>query len=182
MREVYLENHANTRLDNRVIEAMLPYFREYYGNAQSMHTLGYASRDALEKARAQVARLIGAKENEIYFTSCASEANNLALKGVAQAYQTKGKHLVVSSIEHFSVLNAAKRLTQMGFEVTFLPVDHYGFVSPEEVKKALRNDTILVSAQSNGYPRSALSSMKGESPFTLTPPARQELYPLTLTP
>jgi len=147
MREVYLENHANTRLDNRVIEAMLPYFREYYGNAQSMHTLGYASRDALEKARAQVARLIGAKENEIYFTSCASEANNLALKGVAQAYQTKGKHLVVSSIEHFSVLNAAKRLTQMGFEVTFLPVDHYGFVSPEEVKKALRNDTILVSVQ-----------------------------------
>src|SRR5574340_735134 len=118
MKEIYFENHANTRIDERVLAEMLPYFRDYYGNAQSMHSLGFASKDAVEKARGQVAGLIESKENEIYFTSCASEANNLAVKGVAEAYRQKGKHLIVSEVEHFSVLYAARRLSQNGFEVT----------------------------------------------------------------
>ena len=111
MKEIYLENHANTRVDERVFEEMLPYFREYYGNAQSMHSLGFKSKDAVEKARNQVAHLIGSKESEIYFISCASEANNFAVKGVAEAYRQKGKHIIVSEIEHFSVLYAARRLS-----------------------------------------------------------------------
>lgn len=147
VRAVYLENQANTRVDERVLEEMLPYFKEQYGNAQSMHSLGAVSKDAIEKARKEVADLIGSRENEIYFTSCASEANNLAVKGVADAYKQKGKHLVVSAIEHFSVLNAARRLGQNGFDVTYLPVDRYGLISPEEVKNALREDTVLVSIQ-----------------------------------
>jgi cysteine desulfurase len=147
MKEIYFENHANTRIDERVFEEMLPYFRDYYGNAQSMHSLGFASKDAVEKARGQVAHLIGGKENEIYFTSCASEANNLAIKGLADAYRHKGKHVIISAVEHFSVLYAARRLGQNGFDVTVLPVDRHGFVSPEDVKKAIREETILVSIQ-----------------------------------
>jgi cysteine desulfurase len=147
MKEVYLENQANTKVDERVLEAMLPYLKEQYGNAQSMHSLGALSKDAVEKARGEAAALIGSRENEIYFTSCASEANNLAVKGVAQAYQQKGKHIVVSCIEHFSVLYAARRLSQSGFEVTHVPVDRHGLVSPEDVRKSLREDTVLVSIQ-----------------------------------
>lgn len=146
-KETYFENHTNTRLDERVFAEMLPYFREYYGNAQSFHSLGAASRDAVEKARSQVAHLIGGKESEVYFTSCASEANNLAVKGVSEAYRQKGGHIIVSEIEHFSVLYAARRLSQNGFEVASLPVDRLGQVSPEDVKKAIRDDTILVSIQ-----------------------------------
>lgn len=147
MNEIYFENHANTRVDERVIEVMLPYFREYYGNAQSIHSLGAYSRDAIEKARGQVAQLIGGKESEIYFTSCASEANNLAIKGVAEAYRQKGRHVIVSEIEHFSVLNAARRLSQHDFEVTLLPVDRHGLVSPGDLQNAIREDTVLVSVQ-----------------------------------
>jgi len=147
MREVYLENQANTAIDERVLKEMLPYLREKYGNAQSINSLGAVSKDAIEKARKQVADLVSAKENEIYFTSCGSESNNLAVKGLAAAYMQKGKHIIVSAIEHFSVLYAARRLGQEGFEVTYLPVDKYGFVSPDDVKKAIRDDTILVSVQ-----------------------------------
>jgi cysteine desulfurase len=147
MKEIYLENHANTLIDERVFAEMLPYFKEYYGNAQSMHSLGFTSKDAVDKARSQVASLIGSRENEIYFTSCGSEANNLAVKGVAEAYRQKGRHIILSAIEHFSVLYAARRLSQYDFEVTTLPVDNYGLVSPEDVKKALREDTTLVSVQ-----------------------------------
>jgi len=145
MREVYLDNHSTTRIDERVLEAMLPYLKENYGNAQSMHTLGAKARDGLEKARAQVSQLIGAKSEEIYFVSSGSESNNLAIKGTAQANMLKGKHIIVSSIEHSSVLYAARRLEQSGFQVTYLPVDKYGMVSPDGVKNAIRNDTILVS-------------------------------------
>ncbi|OGS20535.1 MAG: cysteine desulfurase NifS [Elusimicrobia bacterium RIFOXYA2_FULL_39_19] len=147
MKEIYLDNHSNTKLDERVLEAMLPYLKENYGNAQSMHCLGEISKDALDKARKQTADLINAKENEIYFTSNASEANNLAIKGIADAYKQKGKHIVVSAIEHFSVLNSLKRLEQSGYTVTYVPVDKYGFVSLDELTKALKNDTVLVSIQ-----------------------------------
>ncbi len=147
MKQVYLDNQSNTRLDERVFQAMLPYFREHYGNPQSIYTLGAESRDAIDTARRKVASMIGAREDEIIFTSCGSESNNLAIKGAAEALRQKGKHIVVSAIEHFSVLNAAKRLSQFGFEVTEVPVDRYGMIDPAEVEKALRDDTVLVSIQ-----------------------------------
>ncbi|MEW6088025.1 MAG: cysteine desulfurase family protein [bacterium] len=147
MNPVYFDNHSGTKIDDRVFEEMVPYLKEDYGNAQSMHSLGSRARRAMEKARKLTADLIGAKEDEIYFTSCGSEANNLAVKGIASGYQQKGKHIVVSAVEHFSVLYSAKRLQQMGFEVTFIPVDKYGTVILDELKKAIRKDTILVSVQ-----------------------------------
>lgn len=147
MRNVYLDNQSATRMDERVLEEMLPFLREFYANPQSLHSLGSRSKEALEKARGQVAALVGAGENEIYFTSCGSESNNLAIKGLAEAYRQKGRHLVISSIEHFSVLNAARRLEQAGFRTTLVPVDRQGLVSPGEVEKALTDETILVSIQ-----------------------------------
>lgn len=147
MVQIYIDNQSCTRMDDRVYEAMLPYLKENYGNAQSMHSLGLKSKEALDLARMQVAELIGSMEEEIYFTSSGSEANNLAVKGAAEAYKKKGRHIVVSSIEHFSVLYSAKRLSQSGYEITYLPVDKYGQVFPDEVKKAIRDDTVLVSIQ-----------------------------------
>lgn len=147
MRQVYLDNHSGTKIDERVYNEMLPYLKEYYGNAQSMHSLGTKSYEAIQNVRQQVANLIGAKTEEIYFTSCGSESNNLAIKGVAEAYKTKGKHIIVSSIEHFSVLYSVKRLEQSGFAVSYLPVDKYGLVSPEDLRNAIRDDTILISIQ-----------------------------------
>ncbi|HEX7320205.1 MAG TPA: cysteine desulfurase family protein [bacterium] len=147
MHEVYLDNHSATRIDERVLVEMTPYLKEYYGNAQSIHTAGARAKDALDKARKEVAGLIGAQEPEIYFTSCGSEANNLALKGIAVAYQEKGKHIIVSGIEHFSVLYAARRLEQAGFDITHLPVDKYGLVSADDLKKAIKPQTILISIQ-----------------------------------
>lgn len=148
MPQIYLDNQSGTRLDDSVLATMIPYFQDDYGNAQSMHSLGQQAKDALDKARAQVADFIGAaKPEEIYFTASGSEANNLALKGIAQAYQAKGKHIIMSSIEHFSVLNCGKRLEQAGFELTYLPVDKNGLVSGDDLRKALRPDTILVSIQ-----------------------------------
>jgi cysteine desulfurase len=126
---------------------MLPYFKENYGNPQSMYSLGAISKDAIDAARKSVANLINAQEEEIYFTSCGSEANNLAVKGAAAANKQKGKHIIVSAIEHFSVLNCAKRLSQEGFEITYLPVDKYGKVQVAELEKAIRKDTILISVQ-----------------------------------
>jgi cysteine desulfurase len=147
MDQVYFDNQSNTKLDERVFEAMLPYFKENYGNPQSMYSLGAISKDAIDAARKSVANLINAQEEEIYFTSCGSEANNLAVKGAAAANKQKGKHIIVSAIEHFSVLNCAKRLSQEGFEITYLPVDKYGKVQVAELEKAIRKDTILISVQ-----------------------------------
>jgi len=147
MKLVYFENHAGTKLDERVYSEMIPYIGDYYGNAQSIHSFGAKSKDAVDKARSQVASFIGAQENEICFTSCGSESNNLAIKGVADAYKHKGSHIIMSAIEHFSVLYCGRRLEKESFEVTYLPVDNYGFVSPEDVKKAIRPDTILISIQ-----------------------------------
>lgn len=147
MKQVYLDNGSATRIDERVFDVMLPFLKEDYGNAQSMHSLGQRAKDVLENARSNVAKLINARPEEIIFTSCGSESNNLAIKGVAYAQRQKGKHIIISSIEHFSVLQAAKRLGQEGFEITYLPVDKYGFIAPEELEKNLRKDTILVSIQ-----------------------------------
>jgi len=145
MKEVYMDNAATTPILPEVLEAMLPYLKDAYGNPQSLHQWGDEAREAIEAARGQVAALIGGRPEGIIFTASGSEANNFAIKGLAQAQQSKGKHIVISAIEHFSVLHSAKTLTKWGFEVTEVPVDKNGLVDPEEVAKNIRGDTILVS-------------------------------------
>jgi cysteine desulfurase len=145
MRQVYLDNAAATPLLPQVREAMIPYLKDVFGNPSSLHSWGDGAREALENARGQVAGLIGAGPEEIIFTSCGTESNNFAVKGLAMAQQARGKHVIVSAIEHFSVLHAAKTLEKWGFEVTELPVDKYGLVDPESVRQAIRKDTVLVS-------------------------------------
>ncbi|MDR0800619.1 MAG: cysteine desulfurase [Endomicrobium sp.] len=147
MKHIYLDNQSNTKLDERVFDTMKPFFIEHYGNPQSIYSFGSFSKDALETARRQVANLINADAEEVIFTSCGTESNNLAIKGIASALKTNGRHIIVSSIEHFSVLNPVKRLEKEGFEVSFILVDGKGNVSEAELKKALRKDTILVSIQ-----------------------------------
>lgn len=146
-KQIYLDNQSNTKMDDIVFESMLPYLKENYGNPQSIYSLGQVSKDAIEQARVSVAKLINAQNNEIIFTSCGSESNNLAIKGFSYANAKKGKHIIVSSIEHFSVLNTVKSLSQVGFDVTYLSVDKEGFVNLEELKNSIRQDTILVSIQ-----------------------------------
>ena len=145
MKKVYLDNAATTPLLPEVREAMLPYLGEVFGNPQSLHEWGDGAREALDEAREKVAGLIGAEAEEIIFTSGGTESNNFAVKGLALARQDKGKHVVVSAIEHFSVLHSAKTLEKWGFEVTEVPVDKYGVVDPADVKKSIRKDTALVS-------------------------------------
>ncbi len=144
-RKVYLDNMATTPVLPDVLEAMLPYFRQVYGNPQSIHSWGDEAREAIEKAREQVAALIGGEAEEIIFTSSGTEANNLAIKGLAQGQITKGKHVIISAIEHFSVLHAARTLEKAGFEVTEVPVDKYGMVDPDEVASNIKKETVLVS-------------------------------------
>src|ERR1700687_2723672 len=143
---VYMDNHATTRVDPRVLEAMLPYFSERFGNAASRtHVFGQVASEAVELGREQVAALVGASPKEIIFTSGATESDNLALKGVAAMYRRKGNHLITAVTEHHAVLDPARRLEREGFRVTFLPVDRLGRVSPEQVAAALTEQTILVS-------------------------------------
>jgi cysteine desulfurase len=145
MKEVYLDNVATTPVLPEVLEVMLPYLKEAYGNVQSLHNWGDSAREAVETAREQVADLIGGEAEEVIFTASGTESNNFAVKGLAMAQSSKGKHIVVSAIEHFSVLHSAKTLEKWGFEVSEVPVDKYGLVDPDEVAKNLRKDTILVS-------------------------------------
>ena len=145
MREAYFDHAATTPLLPEVVEAMIPYLKELWGNPLSLHGFGERPREAMEKARAQVADLIGAQSKEIYFTASGSEANNMAIKGAALMNQKAGKHIVVSAIEHHSVLNSAKTLEKLGFEVTVVPVDEHGLVNPDDVAAAVREDTTLVS-------------------------------------
>jgi cysteine desulfurase len=145
MSQVYLDNAASTPLLPEVREAMMPYLSDVFGNPSSLHDWGDGAREAMDEARAQVAALIGANPEEIIFTSGGTESNNFAVKGLALARQDKGKHVVVSAIEHFSVLHSARTLEKWGFEVTEVPVDKYGVVNPEAVRKAVRKDTVLVS-------------------------------------
>jgi len=147
MRNVYLDHAATTPLHPKVLEAMEPYWREEFGNPLSLHRYGEGPKKALQTAREQVAALIGARDNEIYFTASGSEANNMAVKGVALMARTKnkGNHIVISAIEHQSVLYAAETMAKIGFEVTQVPVDRYGLVDPKAVADALRDDTVLVA-------------------------------------
>jgi cysteine desulfurase len=143
---IYLDNHATTRLDPRVLEAMLPYFTEHYGNAASRHHLfGQHASEAVEQARAQVATLIGAEPRDIVFTSGATESNNLALKGVAAMVRKQGDHIITVATEHHAVLDPCQRLERDGFRVTILPVDGFGRVAVEQVAEAIDKRTILVS-------------------------------------
>ena len=145
MRKVYFDHAATTPIHPKVVEAMLPYLQEQFGNPLSLHSFGEGPREAVEETRARVADLIGARPNEIYFTASGSEANNMAVKGIALMNRQKGQHMVVSAIEHQSVLNATQTLEKLGFEVTQVPVDQYGLVDPDDVVAAIRDDTTLVS-------------------------------------
>lgn len=144
-RFVYADNAATTRVSQSVLDAMLPYFGEEYGNPSSLHSKGIAANAALGDARARIAKLLGAKESEIYFTASGSEADNWAVKGAAYANRDRGKHIVSTKIEHHAVLNSLKSLEREGFEVTLVDVDQGGRVSPEAVANAVREDTVLVS-------------------------------------
>jgi cysteine desulfurase len=142
---VYMDNAATTGTRPEALEAMLPYFSEYFGNPSSFHTFGRKTREALETSREEVGRLIGAKSREIVFTGGGSEADNLAILGTAYARENKGKHIITSSIEHHAVMHTCNYLEKRGFEVTYLPVDEYGLVDPGDVQKAIRDDTILIT-------------------------------------
>ena len=145
MKRIYLDYAATTPTHPEVLKAMLPYFTDAFGNPSSIHSFGQEAKDAIEKARNQVAALIGAKSEEIVFTGSGTEADNFALKGVAVANQSKGNHIITSSIEHHAVLETCKFLEKQGFSVTYLPVDGYGMVDPGGVKKAITAKTILIS-------------------------------------
>lgn len=142
---IYLDNAATTRTSPEVVEAMLPYFSELYGNASTVYEFGAKSKEAVTEARETIARAIGAKDNEIYFTAGGSESDNWALKATAEAYKDKGKHIITSKIEHHAILHTCQWLEKNGFEVTYLDVDEFGVVKLEELKKAIRPDTILIS-------------------------------------
>ena len=145
MRKVYLDHSATTPVDRRVVEAMLPYLTEKFGNASSVHLFGQEARAAADRARRQVARLIGARANEIIFTSGGTEANNLAIRGVCELAESHGRHIIASSIEHPSVRGAIESLEKRGWSVTRLPVYEDGIVRTEDVRSALRAETILIS-------------------------------------
>ena len=145
-RKVYADNAATTAVSPQVLEAMLPFYKEVYGNPSSLYALGQEAKRPLEEARATVARCLGAEPREIYFTSCGTESDNWAIKGAARAMKRKGKnHIITSAFEHHAVLHTCQALEKEGFEVTYLPVDEYGLVTPEQVEAAIRPDTILVS-------------------------------------
>lgn len=144
-RLIYLDHGATTKVDDRVLNKMLPYFSINYGNASSAYFLGRRNKRIIEESRNIVTDCIGASSKEIYFTSCGSESDNLALKGIAYANKNRGKHIITSKIEHPAILNTCKTLEKQGFEVTYLNVDNKGFVKLEELENAIRKDTILIS-------------------------------------
>lgn len=142
---IYLDNAATTKTAPEVVDAMLPYFTQYYGNASSIYKLGSESKKATVQARETIANTLGAQPNEIYFTAGGSESDNWALKATFEAYQNKGKHIITSKIEHHAVLHTCEYLEKLGAEVTYLDVDEDGVVDLEQLKKAIRPDTILIS-------------------------------------
>ncbi len=145
MPKIYLDYAATTPVDPRVLKVTLPYFSEKFGNSMSLYSLGQEAKQVLEESREVAANLIGVKSNEIIFTSSATESNNLVLKGVAFANRNKGQHIIISSIEHPCIMESARWLEKQGFEITRLPVDKYGLVAPNDVKRAIKKETILVS-------------------------------------
>ena len=145
MERIYMDHAATTAVRPEVLEAMLPYFTEHFGNPSSIYGLAKDSKKAMEAARGQVAAGLGAQPEEIFFTGGGSESDNWALIGIAEAREKKGKHIITSAIEHHAILHTCEYLERRGFSVTYLPVDEYGMVNPEDLRKAMRPDTILVS-------------------------------------
>lgn len=145
MKRIYLDHAATTPLDQRVIDEMMPYFNVKFGNASSLHSHGREAKNALENSRRVISKELGISPEEIVFTSGGTESNNLALKGIAFANKKKGNHIITSSIEHDCILNSCKWLENQGFKITYLPVDKYGIVNPEDVDEAIDKSTILVS-------------------------------------
>ena len=144
MKEIYLDHAATTKLDDEVLKKMLPYFTEVYGNANSQHSFGRTAQKAVDEARDGIAKLIGAKPSEIYFTSGGTEGDNWALRGVCRALKGKGKHVIISKIEHPAMLSTAKELEKDGFEVSYIGVDEEGFIDLDELENAIRKDTIFI--------------------------------------
>lgn len=145
MKNVYMDYSATTPVKKEVLDAMLPYFSEHFGNPSSLYSIAQESKEALEKARGQVASLIGAKANEVFFTAGGSEADNWALEGVADALKDKGNHIITTKIEHHAILHTAEYLEKHGIDVTYLDVDAEGRVNPEDVKNAITDKTVLIS-------------------------------------
>lgn len=141
----YFDNSATTRVKEEVLEEMFPYFNMQYGNASSIYSIGREAKRAIEESRKRVGELINCKPEEIYFTSCGSESDNTALKGIAYAYKNKGRHIITSKIEHPAILNSCKSLEKQGFEVTYVDVDKNGFVNLSSIQNAIKKDTILIS-------------------------------------
>lgn len=141
----YFDNAATTKIKSEVLREMLPYLSEEYGNPSSLYSIGRSAKRAIESSRQKVANLINCDKNEIYFTSCGSESDNTALKGIAGAYKEKGNHIITSKIEHHAILNTCKQLEKQGFEITYLNVDKDGLINLEELKNAIRPETILIS-------------------------------------
>lgn len=142
---IYLDNAATTKVADSVVDAMLPYFKEYYGNASSIYQLGAKSKETLDESREYIAGTLGAKTNEIYFTAGGSESDNWAIKATADVYARKGKHIITSAIEHHAVLHTCEYLEKHGYEVTYVGVDENGVIKLDELKAAIRPDTILIS-------------------------------------
>ena len=142
---IFLDHHSTTPIAPSVLSAMMPYLTNSFGNASSVHKFGQEARRAVEKARMQVAKLIGASPREIIFTSGATESDNLAIKGIAERYHRQGNHIITTKIEHSAILDTCHSLEKSGFEITYLPVDQYGMVDPEQVASAIKPSTILIS-------------------------------------
>ena len=145
MRRVYMDNAATTAVTPAVLEKMMPYFTEYYGNPSSVHEFGRKAKEGLDLAREQVAKALNASADEIIFTGCGTESDNMVLIGCAQKYKQKGNHIVTTAVEHHAILHTCESLEKQGVKVTYLPVDEYGMVSAEQVANAIRDNTILVS-------------------------------------
>jgi cysteine desulfurase len=161
MRTVYLDHNATTPVHPEVLEAMLPYFTEKFGNASSIHASGREAKEAVEDARSRVAELLSCKASEIYFTSGGTESDNFAVKGVAFANRAKGKHVITSPIEHHAVSRSCEFLEKEGFSVTYMPVDSEGLVDPDELRRALHTDTILVSIMHANNETGVIQDLKG---------------------
>ncbi|HBC31307.1 MAG TPA: cysteine desulfurase NifS [Clostridiales bacterium] len=142
---IYMDNAATTPIKREVLEAMMPYFTDKYGNPSSIYSIGGQSRNAIERAREKVSKVFNAKPQEIFFTSCGSESDNWAIKGIAYANRKRGNHIITSKIEHHAVLHTCQYLEKQGFRVTYLDVDEYGFINLDQLKESIRDDTILIS-------------------------------------
>ena len=145
MNTYYFDNGGTTKVKQEVVDEMIPYFSEHYGNPSSAYGIRREAKKAIEESREKVAKLIGAKKNEIYFTSCGSEADNTALKGIAYENERKGRHIITTKIEHPAILETCKFLEKQGFEITYLNVDNQGFVDLKELKRSITEKTILIS-------------------------------------